>query len=157
MNPTGSRAAAALRVAAGVVATLSILFLPSVSAAAFQDGLTQEQLRKMYDDALVQLKASQDRKAELAGENEKLQARVAELEKQLGEARTELANQAERTFFLRSHYAAWQTFLSRYPSLLQRWRVFMEADVLTAPNEIPQWMDPDWPLSAADVASGKSE
>ena len=157
MDPKGWRAAAAARVSVGLLAMLSVLVLPSAAPAALQDGLTQEQLRKMYDDALVQLKGSQDRKAELAGENEKLQARVAELEKQLGEARNELAAQAERTFFLRAHYAAWQTFLSRYPSLLQQWKVFMEADVLTGPHEIPQWMDPDWPLSSADVASGKAE
>jgi hypothetical protein len=142
---------------AGAVAIASVLTTPSAAVAALQDGLTQEQLRKMYDDALVQLKASQDRKSELAGENEKLQARVAELEKQLAEARTEIAEHAERTFIYRSQHAAWQTFLQRYPSLMRQWKLFLEAGILTAPNEIPQWMDPDWPLSAAEVASGKSE
>ena len=157
MNPTGWRAVAAMVWIVAVASITSVLTIPSVASAAIQDGLTQEQLRKMYDDALVQLKASQDRKAELAGENEKLQARLAELEKQLADARGQIADHAERTFFLRSHHAAWQTFLARYPSLMARWKVFLEAGLLTAPNEPPQWMDPDWPLSAEEVAASKSD
>jgi hypothetical protein len=157
MNPTGWRASAAMVLVATAVSIAGVLTNPTVVRAAAQDGLTQEQLRKMYDDALVQLKASQDRKAELAGENEKLQARVAELEKQLAEARGQISEHAERTFFYRSQHAAWQTFLQRYPTLMQRWKLFLEAGILTTPNEIPQWMDPDWPLSAAEVVSGKSE
>jgi uncharacterized protein YukE len=148
MRPTGLRAKAPVRTLTWIVAVAAVLAGTPPVASAFQDGLTQEQLKKMYDDALVQLKASQDRKAELAGENEKLQARLAELEKQLADARVELAGQAERSFFLRSHYAAWQQFLQRYPSLLQRWNVFLEADLLSAPNDPPQWHDPEWPLSA---------
>ncbi len=114
-----------------------------------------EQVRKMYDDALVQLKAAQDRKSELATENEKLRAQMVELEKQvqamdgqLKDLRLQAQGWAERTYFLRSHYAAWQQFIQGNPSLLMRWRVFLEADLLGHPLDPTEFRDPDWPLSA---------
>jgi chromosome segregation ATPase len=122
-----------------------------------QDANNPEQLKKLYDDALAQLKAAQDRKNELATQNEQLTAKVAELQKQLDQARGEMlelkrqdAENAEKSFYLRSHHAAWQTFIERYPELKSRWKQFLEKDVLAANNELPKLLDPEWPLTKTE-------
>jgi predicted nuclease with TOPRIM domain len=126
-----------------------------------QDAANPEQLKKLYDDALAQLKAAQDRKNELATQNEQLTAKVTELQKQLDAARGEMlelkrqdAENAEKSFYLRSHHAAWQTFVERYPELKIRWKQFLERDLLAAGNELPGLMDPEWPLTVSNNAAG---
>ena len=122
-----------------------------------QDANNPEQVKKLYQDALAQLKAAQDRKNELATQNEQLAAKVAELQKQLDAARGEMlelkrqdAENAEKTFYLRSHHAAWQTFVERYPELKARWKQFMEKDVLAAGNDLPELVDPPWKLTKTE-------
>lgn len=122
-----------------------------------QDASNPEQLKKLYEDALAQLKAAQDRKNELATQNEQLAAKAAELQKQLDAARSEMlelkrrdAENAEKSFYLRSHHAAWQAFVERYPELKARWKRFLERDILAAGNEMPQLVDPTWPLSKSE-------
>ena len=129
----------------------------SAGLALAQDAANPEQLKKLYNDALTQLKAAQDRKNELATQNEQLTAKVAELQKQLDQARGEMADlkrqdaeNAEKTFSLRSHHAAWQSFVDRYPELKARWKRFLERDILAAGNEMPQLMDADWPMSKTE-------
>ena len=107
------------------------------------------------DDTLAQLKAAQDRKAELATENGKLLAQVAELQKQLqvqGAQLDELKRQAaiiaDRTFFLSSHYAAWTQFISANPAIKMQWELFLRMVVTGSTPQTPLFMDPDWPLSA---------
>src|SRR3954468_16827908 len=110
-------------------AMTAVALSAGVATFAFaQDGGSPEQLKKLYDDALAQLKAAQDRKNELAQQNEQLTAKVTDLEKQLDQVRGEVlelrrhdAESAEKTFFLRSHYAAWQGFVENYPELKARW------------------------------------
>jgi predicted nuclease with TOPRIM domain len=122
-----------------------------------QDANNPEQVKKLYQDALAQLKAAQDRKNELATQNEQLAAKVAELQKQLDAARSEMlelkrqdAESAEKTFYLRSHHAAWQTFVDRYPELKARWKQFMEKDVLAAGNELPELSESQWKLTKTE-------
>jgi septal ring factor EnvC (AmiA/AmiB activator) len=123
--------------------------------AIAQETPAPDELKKMYDDALVQLKAAQDRKNELGIENEQLKARVADLEQKLTASKAdsealqaEVNSAADRTYFLRSYYAAWQRFLERYPHLKTQWDVFLERGPLTAPHELPEFSQPaDW-LSA---------
>jgi hypothetical protein len=114
-------------------------------------------LKKLYEDALAQLKAAQDRKNELAKQNEQLTAKAADLQKQLDAAKSEMqelrrrdAENAEKNFNLRSHHAAWQAFVERYPELKARWTRFLERDILAAGNEMPQLMDADWPMSKSE-------
>lgn len=121
-----------------------------------QDANNPEQLKKLYNDTLAQLKAAQDRKNELATQNEQLAAKVQELQKQLDAARGEMlqlkrqdAESAEKTFYLRSHHAAWQAFVERYPELKARWKRFLENDILAANNDLPGMVAPQDPLSAA--------
>lgn len=118
------------------------------SHALAQDQNSPEELNRKYQDALAQLKSSQDRKNELATENEKLTARVADLEKKLEEARRESANVAEKTFQLRMQYASWEAFLKRYPLLLQRWKLFITSNPLAVPSGLPEMTDVTAPLGA---------
>ena len=125
--------------------------------ALAQDANSPEQLKKLYADALAQLKAAQDRKNELATQNEQLAAKVAELQKQLDAARGDMlelkrqdAENAEKSFYLRSHHAAWQTFVERYPELKVRWKHFLEKDVLAAGNGLPELIDPMWPMTKTE-------
>ena len=117
--------------------------------AAAQEAANPEQLKKLYGDALAQLKAAQDRKNDLAQQNEQLTARVQELEKQLATLRGEMvelkrgdAEAAEKTFLLRSHFAAWNDFVDRYPELKARWKRFLQTDLLNPRNDLPTWPDP---------------
>ena len=132
------------------------LVLLSTGGLVFgQDEPKPDQLRKMYDGTLVQLKQAQDRKNELAAENEKLNAKLVDLQKQLDamkarddELNRQAAGYAEKTFVMRSQYAAWQEFIHRYPKLEQAWKMYLSGDTLP-PGELSAYIDKDWPLSAA--------
>jgi hypothetical protein len=131
----GGRRAAALIAALGLgltTAAACVVVAPRSAAAAGQDNLKPEQWKKMYDDTLAELRAAQDRKNELAKQNERLGAEVERLKKELAGTQGEMASlraqaaeQAERTFFLRSQYALWRKFLSLYPTVELRWRLFV--------------------------------
>src|SRR5258706_13525418 len=104
----------------GYRCVLGMVLLVSAATARAEDPVKPEQLKKAYDDALVQLKAAQDRKADLAKENEALAAKVEELKKQLAASQAQMesmkrqiADVDERTFFLRSYHAAWLNFIRR--------------------------------------------
>jgi chromosome segregation ATPase len=118
---------------------LAALLAMSGWAAAQNATDNPEELNRKYQDALAQLKAAQDRKNELATENEKLTGRIGELEKQNEELKRAAATFAEQTWKLRMHYAAWESFLrTRSPQLLEKWRVFLERDPLSAPAGFPE-------------------
>jgi chromosome segregation ATPase len=138
-------------------AVTAVALAAGATLALAQEANNPEQIKKLYDDALAQLKAAQDRKNELATQNEQLTAKVAELQKQLDQARGEMlelkrqdAENAEKSFYLRSHHAAWQTFIDRYPELKSRWKKFLEKDVLAANNELPKLVDPEWPVTKTE-------
>ncbi len=117
-------------------AWLAGLLVTSLCAVAqAQESPSPEQLKQLYDDATSQLKAAQDRKNELSVENEKLTARITELEKSVTDLETtnrQLARQAadhfRDTWMLRSHYEAWSAFVSRYPRLKAEWAQFLNPD-----------------------------
>lgn len=141
-------AAAVLAVTAGALGVGT-----SASVALAQEAPKYEVLKSMYDSAVGSLKAAQEAKNQLAQKNEELTKQVAELQKQLEAAnkdRDELQRQAntyaERTFNLRSHYAAWQEFLKKYPSLAARWKVFLDGELLRGGDPMPALIDPGWPF-----------
>src|SRR5215217_7625418 len=118
-----------------------------------QEAPKYDVLKKMYDDAVGSLKSAQDAKNQLATKSEELAKQVAELQKQLDavskerdELQRQAATYAERTFNLRSYYAAWQEFLKKYPALAARWKVFLDAELLKANNEPPTLPEPGWPF-----------
>jgi predicted nuclease with TOPRIM domain len=125
-----------------------VVALLAPAALARQDNPSADQLKRMYDDALVQLRAAQDRKNELAVENERLAARVAELEKELSAVRSAADRFHERTLFLRSHHAAWQRFVRQSPEIEVRWKQFVETDPLA--GERIRLFDPRWPVASGE-------
>jgi chromosome segregation ATPase len=135
-----------------VIALMAALLAPA-GAARVSAQENPDQLHRMYDDALKELKAAQERKNQLAEENDKLKSTVEDLKKQLaaanaqvGDLKRDQAEQADRTFYLRSHYAAWEAFLRQYPELMGRWKAFMEADFMTPRRDMPL-IDGQWPPS----------
>jgi predicted nuclease with TOPRIM domain len=99
------------------------LMLCAATALA-QNQPTQEQLQKAYDEALVQLKAAQDRKNELASENQKLQQRLTEVEAQTQTLQEQIFTLQNRSYFLREHHAAWRAFLDANPSVNAMWLTY---------------------------------
>lgn len=135
----------------GVIGWITLTIAGSALA---QEAPKPDQLKKMYDDALAQLKQAQDRKNELAAENDKLKAKLTELQKQLtatqsqqAEADREIAEFADKTFFLRSHYAAWQEFIHQDPKLQARWKVYLTGQTLSPPR-LSDYIDVNWPLNS---------
>ncbi len=135
---------------------LWIVVLVLVSGVARgADTVKPEDLKKLYDDTLVQLKAAQDRKSQLAAENEKLTAHITDLEKQLAaqnsqieDLRRQVTLFADRTYFLRSHYAAWLQFIEANAPIRLQWDLFLEQIGVIGPGAEPAFFDPNWPLSA---------
>jgi hypothetical protein len=127
-----------------------ILVVLASSVAHAQEPPKPEDLNRAYQDALGQLKAAQDRKNELSNENMKLLEQVSQLQQQLTEARRELDRSADRTYFYRSHYAAWQVFIRQYPQLMARWTVFLKANLFEPSNILPELRDADWTQPAIE-------
>jgi hypothetical protein len=106
-----------------------------------QDQNNPEVLRKELADALGQLKSAQDRKNELATENEKLKAQIAAMQKELDERRAASLAWAEQTYSLRAQHQAWVTFLDHYPNLKMQWELFLLTPPLVVNNQMPRWHD----------------
>jgi septal ring factor EnvC (AmiA/AmiB activator) len=142
-----------MRLLAGVMAVM-LAFSGVVYDA---DTPTPDQLKKMYDEALAQLKNAQDRKNELAKENEDLKAKAEEMGKDLAAAQAQvqdlkrdLADNDEKDFYLRAYHAAWENFIARSPELMARWKAFIGSDAAaTAPSTEPL-IDPHWPAIEED-------
>ena len=125
----------------------------AVTSNAQDSGQTSD-WKKMYDDVSAQLRAAQDRKSELAGDNAKLTARVAELEKQVQAAEAELQalhHQAdsftEQTFTLRAYYMGWNAFIGENPDILPRWQEFRGRGLPWLHSGGIALFEPQWPFS----------
>jgi predicted nuclease with TOPRIM domain len=137
---------------------IALLISAAVSLAPIargEDASAPDQLKRMYDDTLSQLKDTQQRKTQLAADNEQLKAKVAELQQQLAAQQakmTELEKQrselAEREFYLQSHYTVWQQFLHQFPLLEMKWKSFINTDLATPRTDQPTLLEPYWPAIA---------
>jgi septal ring factor EnvC (AmiA/AmiB activator) len=134
-----------------MIVSLAVLM---AATSARGDNVKPDDLERMFHDTLIQLKEAQNRKAELATENEKLTARVAELEKQvsaqsvqLDEIKRQESALADKTLFLRSHYAAWEQFIAANPGVREQWEIFMRTLAWVSAPEPGIFMDPEWPVS----------
>jgi uncharacterized protein YlxW (UPF0749 family) len=103
-----------------------------------------EQLRKLYDEALAQLRDAQDRKNELAQENERLRERIAALE--LPERLMPSAEWHQRM----NRLAAMEWFLGMHPIVAEKFNEFARANLLNTTAPAGNWYDPNWPFSAAE-------
>ena len=127
------------------VAAVIALEVPCVLA---QEGLSSDQLRRMYDDAVVQLKTAQDRRNELARENEKLRSRLIQLDaiqKELEKVQREANLTADKTFQARSEHAAFREFLAANPFIRLQWQAFLGND-LPGVASCDDPLGVDWPL-----------
>ena len=121
--------------------------------AAPARGQDAEQWKKMYEGAIEQLKAAQERKNQLAAENEKLVQHLDALKKELAAAKIRVdelshadAVHAEKTYFLRAHYMAWQAFVGGDAELKARWRRYLEDGYLAIPRNVSALIDREWPV-----------
>jgi hypothetical protein len=120
-----------------------------VVAVTAQDTPTPDALKNMYET----LKRDQDRISTLAHDNEQLQAKVKELQKDLAAAQADnttlhrqISDDAEKGYFLRGFHAMWEAFVARYPDVMARWRAFLDDDQFSGP-ETNSFLDPHWPFS----------
>lgn len=126
-----------------VGSVLIALLLVSLASAQPVE-MSTDQLRRMYDDAVAQLRAAQDRRNELARENERLQERVAGLQEQVADLKTQLTRLTDSTFQIRSERAAWLEFLRTSPVIRSQWFSFLHENRLR--SEPSYLLDPQWPL-----------
>ena len=127
---------------------LAGLLLLAICSPVFGDGeVNVDQLKRMYDDAVAQLRAAQDRRNELAKENEKLSGQIRDLQKHAQDAKSEAQTLADRTYNMRLEYGAFHDFLKRYPGLDVRWRNFMCSDLLRDSECILDQLNSDWPFT----------
>jgi hypothetical protein len=138
------------------------LLLSSATAFA-EDAIKPEQYKKMYEDALAQLKAAQDRKAELSKENEVLGGRLAELQKQLAATqdqvqglKRQVADNDDRSFMLRAYQAAWNGFLRHHPDWLAQWKLYLGHSAVSIPGEYPDYLNMDWTFMLDELPSAAS-
>jgi septal ring factor EnvC (AmiA/AmiB activator) len=103
-----------------------------------------EVLQQMYKDTVAQLKDAQDRKNELAGQNDKLLAQIKQLQADLADRQAKIdaltqdqAELARRTLTLRAWNAAWQVFIQNDMELRSRWNVFLEQALGDDPSQAP--------------------
>jgi len=113
-----------------------------------------DDLKKLLIETRAELKTAQDRKAELAMENEKLSSQVSDLAKankaqaaQLDDLKRKAAAFADRTLFLSTQYAAWTQFINLNPTVKMQWSIFEDTIAAGASGQSPLFMDTNWPLS----------
>ena len=129
---------------------LAACILAPAAGSFAQDSTNPDQLKKDLQDARTQLKAAQDRKSELADENAKLLTQLSDLQIQIEAAKREAAGEADRTFFLRSRYAAWEEFMKQYPDLLERWKYWLQNGAVKTGTVPMLGDDADWPWLNAE-------
>jgi predicted nuclease with TOPRIM domain len=116
------------------------------SVATAQNQPSYEQLQNQYNDALKQLKVAQDRKNELADENAKLKKRLEDGSKQLQDKQDELDTLRNRSYFLRAHYSAWESFLDINPHVKAMWMAYFTFS--RPPQAVSDMLgDGSWPFT----------
>lgn len=127
---------------------LTCLVLSSATLA--DDQLSSDQLRRMYDDAVAQMRTAQDRRNELARENEQMRAKLEKLEraaKELADTQTQLTALADATYRARVESAALSEFMEAHPAVNVQWREFLRKNDIAAPDPA-QYIDANWPISS---------
>ncbi len=135
--------------------TAIMLLICPASVLLAQDGPRPDQLKRMYDDALVQLRSAQDRKNDLANENDVLKEAEDHGNEQNDRPaqRSDAMEAAERTYTMRVKLAAWEEFIQRDARVAAHWSMFL--DRAQYRDECGRWgiVDRDWPLSAEGAAA----
>jgi septal ring factor EnvC (AmiA/AmiB activator) len=135
--------------------TLAIVLVMTCSVCVADDPPKPEVLQQMYKDTVAQLKDAQDRKNELASQNDKLLAQIKQLQKDLADRQAQIdaltqdrSDMARRTLTLRAWNAAWHVFMQNDIELRSRWNVFLDQTLASDPG-----LTPVAPVSASAGAS----
>jgi len=130
-------------------AMIALFLVTSFATASFALADDPARLKEAYDDAIKQLQVAQDRKNELANENEQLKTRLAQLQADLDRANQQFSGLRDQTYRLRHEAAALDQFLS---SDLKRWsdwsRQFNRLPTVDREPRLLIDRDEDWPFSA---------
>jgi hypothetical protein len=128
------------------------LVLGLATAAIAQDVRQPADWKKMYDDASAQLRAAQDRKSELAADNAKLTAQVADLQRQLQTAnqdaellRRQADGLAQELLLVNAFYSTWGPFSDPAASA-RSWQSLAGRSTAGLGDEYPPGADSRWPL-----------
>ena len=107
---------------------------------------TPEQLQVQYDEALKQLQAAQDRKNELANENEQLKRQIESLTQIVNDTR-------EQTLFLQTHFNLWRLYVTAFPEVGRWFEMSVKTPDVVGSNFAPafEFMDLNWPFSAVEA------
>ncbi|HUB27403.1 MAG TPA: hypothetical protein VL992_18400 [Tepidisphaeraceae bacterium] len=116
------------------------------TAFAQRDESKAEDWKKMYEDASTQLRAAQNRKAELASDNAKLTAQLEKRSAELDQLRHQTDTLTEQTSFLTAFYADWKSFIRLSPWISDQWTAYFGPTVPELPDPGPVLWDPAWPL-----------
>jgi septal ring factor EnvC (AmiA/AmiB activator) len=134
-----------------ILATMIWCLFGGGALAIAQDSPAPDAMKNMEQT----LKRDQDRISALAHDNEQLQAKVNELQKDLAAAQAsnttlqrQISDDAEKSYYLRSFHAAWEGFIALYPDVMSRWKAYLDDDQFSGPGS-DSFVDPQWPLSAA--------
>jgi hypothetical protein len=129
------------------------LVLGLAAAAIAQDVRQPEDWKKMYEDASAQLRAAQDRKSELAADNAKLTAQVADLQRRLQTAdldaellRRQADGLARQLMLLNSFYSGWGPFSDAAWDPGASWQAQAGRSISGLRDEATPQNDPRWPL-----------
>ena len=117
----------------------------ALACPAIAQEQTVEQLKAQYDEALKQLQAAQDRKNELANENELLKKQVESLTQICYASR-------EQMLFLQTHYNLWQMYVAAFPEVGRWFEMSACRSYFFGANIMPEYemTDLNWPFSAID-------
>jgi cell division protein FtsB len=144
----------------GISILVALIVASAAPAVVAAEG---DQYKKMYEDALNQLKAAQERKNQLAAENERLSQQIEAMKKEMASNSARLeelkridADHAEKTFFLRMHYMAWQQFIGRNAELQAKWKSFIETTALGGPGDVPELINRKWPSGEPIISTQPS-
>jgi len=107
-----------------------------------------EDLSKMYQETLEQLKDAQNRKTQLAAENADLQKKLAAANAELAQLRQDAAHYDQNTYLLRTQFSAWTRFMELNRPIKMAWDMYLHGADSLGPRFWFEPDDPDWPLSA---------
>jgi hypothetical protein len=131
-----------------------MLALSTTPWAQAQDVRQPSDWKKLYEDALGQLRAAQTRKSDMATQIAQLSARVAALQTQLQAEQEQLDNLgiqnqllSDRTYYLGAIYGEWEAFTLQNGDVRGRWRAFLGDGLFGFHEDFPLVCDPQWPFS----------